>query len=218
MKTVLLEEKYILEYINDTVSDTRLSGEIIKDAKYHHNTSYKDAQSICKYGILNFLDLNKYGIRKDSTEFLNIMDDTESHVNGNSCVSLAVVGLTDLYPNEQEYDPFSPSLVDFLVDSSIKTSRTSIHYGNEFLCYHSINKEFLRSLDIRFLKLLKLKKPYINDNFITTIIQKYNYLRYIAMEIKKQNLNFPIREMSESTIFDLDLDKLISHPQLVLKK
>lgn len=48
------------------------------------------------------------------------MSDTESHVNGKNSVSLSVIGLKDLYPNEVEYNPFSPNLVDFLITSDIK--------------------------------------------------------------------------------------------------
>lgn len=75
----------------------------------------------------------------------------KSHVNCKNAVSLCVVALKDLYPNEDEYNPFSPNLVDFLVTSDIRVSRSSIHYGNEFLSFHSIKKEELKSIDIRLL-------------------------------------------------------------------
>ena len=218
MDNIILSEKDALEYVYDTLSDVKYNGKEVLNARYHHNTNYKDALSICKYGILTLEDLNYHGIRNDSDEFLRIMNDTESHVNGKSSVSLSVVGLKDLYLNEDEYNPFSPNLVDFLITSDIRASRSSIHYGNEFLSFQSIKKEELRSIDIRLLKLIQLRKLCIDYSMILSILQKYNYLREIAFEMKKQSLNIPLREMSETNIFELDIDKLSSKPKLILKK
>lgn len=218
METILLEEKNIPEYIYDSICSVKQCGNEVIDAKYHHNTAYKDAVSICKYGILTLADMNAQGIRNDSPEFLKIMGDTDSHVNGNNCVSLAIVGLNDIYPNEEEYNPFSPNLVDFLVSSNVKASRSSIHYGNEFLSCGSIMRDSLKSIDIRLLKLLCQEKSYMSDSSIQTIIQKYNYLRAIALEVKKQQLDLPLREMSEYNIFELNKEKLVAQPKLLLKK
>lgn len=218
MNNIVLSETDVLEYVCDTVSDIKYNGREVFNSKYHHNTDYKNASSICKYGILTLEDLNHQGIRNDSNEFLKIMSDIESHVNGKNAVSLSVVGLKDLYPNEYEYNTFSPNLVDFLITSDIKASRFSIHYGNEFLSFHSIKKEELRSIDIRLLKLMQEKKLYMDYSMILSVLQKYNYLREIAIEMQKQSLNIPLREMSERGIFELDIEKLSSQPKLVLKK
>ena len=218
METILLEEKNVLEYIYDSICSVRTVGDEVKNAKYHHNTKYKDAVSICKYGILTLTDMNLKRIREDSKEFLKIMGDTDSHVNGNNCVSLSIVGLTDIYLNEDEYNPLSPILVDFLVSSDIQASRFSIHYGNEFLSFGSILIDKLKSVDIRLLKLLCQNKSYMIDSSIQAIIQKYNYLKDIASELKKQQLELPLREMSESTVFQIDTDKLVKYPKIILKK
>lgn len=218
MESIILEEKNVFEYIYDNISGIRLCGKEVENARYHHNTTYNDAVSICRYGILTLLDLNKYGIRTVSEDFLKLMSDIESHVNGNNCVSLSVVGLDDIYPNEDEYNPFIPSHVDFLVTSDIKAGRSSIHYGNEFLSHSSIKKEELRAIDIRLLKLMELQDIYRNESSAESILKKYNHLKNIALEIKKQNLDIPLREMSENSIFELDLNKLVNQPKLVLKK
>ena len=214
----MLSKSDALEYVCDTLSDVKYNGREVINAKYHHNTDYRYASLICKYGILTLEDLNYQGIRNDSDEFLKIMSDTGSHVNGKNAVSLSVVGLKDLYPNEDEYNPFSPNLVDFLITSDIRTSRFSIHYGNEFLSFHSIKKEELRSIDIRLLKLMQLKQSYLNETLVKAILQKYNYLIDIALELKKQQLEIPLREMSESNIFELDIEKMSNQHKLVLKK
>ena len=54
-------------------------------------------------------------------------------------------------------------------------------------------------------------------SMILSVLQKYNYLRKIAIEMQKQSLNIPLREMSETGIFELDIDKLSTQPKLVLK-
>ncbi|MBR3140629.1 MAG: hypothetical protein IKF11_07180, partial [Methanobrevibacter sp.] len=92
----------------------------VENAKYHHTTKYKDASSVCKYGILTLEDLNKRGIRNDSPEFIRRMDDIDSHINGADGISLAVVGLKDLTRDEFEYNPFEPTRVDFLVSSDVR--------------------------------------------------------------------------------------------------
>lgn len=219
MNTILLEKKYILEYVKDILHDIKIGASIINNAKYHHNTDYRDASSICRHGILTMMDLKKLGIKNYSDEFLQKMDDIESHINGNDAVSLAVVRLQDLYPNEDEYNPFSPSQVDFLVSSEIQTGRSSIHYGNEFLSYKSIGTDKLRSVDIRLLKLIEMiEKGYSSNNFtIQSVIEKYNYLKNIALTMKHSQLDIPLREMSYQDNSSMDVDKLSSTPRLVLK-
>ena len=216
MGIVFIEENNIFEYVQDMISDMRIKGKYIKNAKYHHNTGYQNAASICKHGILTLLDLNNYGIRYDSKEKLRIMNDIESHANGNYCISLSVAGMDDLYRNENEYDYSSPYLVDFRVTDNIKTNRYAINYGNEFLSTKSIKKEDLRSVDIRLLELIK-NISYL-DCSQKSVLKKYNYLRDIALEIKKQKLCIPIREMSDNSIYELDLEKLSNQSKMVLKK
>lgn len=215
---VLLEQKYILEYIRNLLNDMQLGNVSVNNAKYHHNTAYKDAPSICENGILTMLDMKKLGIKDYSDEFLQRMSDIESHVNGNDSVSFAVVGLTDLYPNEDEYNPFTPTQVDFLVTSDLQTSRSSIHYGNEFLSYKSIGIESLRAIDIRLLQLIDSLSNKENDiETIKRVINKYNYLKKIALTMKSTQLDIPLREMSYQNDFMMDVDKLSTTPKLVLK-
>lgn len=216
MKEIQLEEKYIKEYINDTINSSITGKIVVNDALYHHNTSYILAPSIIKNGILSIEDINKLGIRKYSKELLNIMADIDSHVNGKKYVSLSVVGLKDLYPDEEEYDPYKSNAVDFLISSNIKTYRMTIHYGNEYIS-ESILPDKIKSLDIRLLKYLDLVKK---DGFysIESLMEKYNSLKEIALLIKETNLNIPIREMSNHDNLLLDTDKLANAPKLLLKK
>ena len=141
-KTIVKEEK------NVTITD-----------RYHHISSYNAAPSIIKNGILSVSDLHKKGIIKFSEKELKLSEDIESHVNGSDRVSLAVVGLDDLYADEYEFNPFKPASVDFIISSDVKTSRSSTHYGNEFLSYGSIKNNMIKSVDVRLFEYLdKLNK------------------------------------------------------------
>ncbi len=216
MNTILVEQRHILEYIKDMLNDIKMGSYIVSNAEYHHNASYSDATSICRYGILTMMDLKNLGIRNYSEETLTKMNDVDSHVNGINSVSLSVVGLQDLYSDEFEYDPFSPSQVDFLISSNIKARRTTTNYGNEFLSYGSIAREYLKSLDIRLLKLAELGKKNVDQ--IQEVIEKYNYLKAIAGIIKQLQIDIPLREMSNQDNALLDIDRLASMPTLKLKK
>ena len=112
MNEVLLEEKYVLEYIRYTLNDIMIGTSNVTDAKYHHNTQYLLTKSIIRYGILSLEELNKLGIRNYTNDTLKVLDDIESHINGKTGISLSIVGLTDLYHDEEEYDPYDSLLVE----------------------------------------------------------------------------------------------------------
>lgn len=155
MNEIVIDEEFVLEYIREMIHDASLELAPIKQARYHHNTGYCNAPSSCKYGILTANDLKQLKIRDFTEEDMKKLADTDLHINGVDSVSLSVVGLQDLYPNEYEYNPFLPYKVDFLVSSDIQAYRSSIHYGNEFLAFRGIKTEKLRSVDIRLLELIK---------------------------------------------------------------
>lgn len=214
---ITLKEKEGLIHIRNILNNLKTDKMTIQNARYHHNTNYYDAPSICTYGILSINDLHELGIKQTDEESLHILNDIESHVNGNNAISLSVTGLTDLYAYEDEYTPESPELVDFLISSEICAIRNATNYGNEFLSYQSIPVDKIKSIDIRLLEYCNLTKK---DSYYTikNLIDKYNALRTIALTIKKNNLNIPIREMSKEDNSLIDIDKLILTPQIVLKK
>lgn len=212
MKKIILEEKYILEYIKDMISSFKMKPLEVNNARYHHNTSYEDAPLTLIHGILSISKQNSLGIKKYSSKILNLFSDIESHANGIDKISLSVVGLTDLYENEFKYDPFSPLNVDLNISSKINAQRFTMNYGNEFLCYNDIEVDEIKAVDIRLLELIQ-KREYIS---IEDIINKYNCLKDIALTIKKQNLDIPFREMSNDNS-TLDIDKISNMPKLILK-
>lgn len=205
-----IEEKYIYEYIIDRLNKLKDKDIIIEDARYHHNTNYENMPSIIKNGILSMQSISDLKIKNYSDEILKIMDDTSSHINGKNGISLSVVGLTDLYRDELEYDPFDSDKIDLLITNEIKASRNSTHYGNEFISHNDIAPNMIKSIDIRLLKYIE------NSKNISDIIKKYNCLKEIALSLKKSELNIPIREMSLDNM-SLDINKLVNEPTLKLK-
>lgn len=214
---MFLEEKYILEYIQTTLMEMRLGKISIKD-RYHHNTSFSNASSLIKYGILTINDLNKMGITKYTKKQLQIMADTDSHINGIDAVSLSVVGLNDIYKGEEEYNPLKNNQVDFLISSDLNASRNSLHYGNEFLNYQSISNTLFRSIDIRLLGLIKKISESYTSDAVLKLIEYFNHLPSIAMALKEESLEIPLREMSSCDNIYLDIDKMVNIPKLVLKR
>lgn len=219
MNKIEIERKYILEYIKDILSQYSLENIDVDNARYHHNSIYKKAPSIIENGILSIKEINDKGIDKFSPKTIEIMDDIDSHTNGNSGRSLSVMGLTDLYRDEDEYDPTSPLLVDFIISSDIKAYRNSSIYGNEFIARSAIKKEQIKALDIRFLQYIyNFEHGKYSYEDIDMLIEKYNYIKEMANKILSSNKNLLFREASSGNKKMLDIEKMSDVPMLVLKK
>ena len=219
MNEVIIIEKYILEYIRNMLYACSYAIKNIDDNayQYHHNTAYEYAPSIIKYGILSIEELNSLGIRSYSKDYLKFIDDIESHVNGKDGISLSVTGLTDLYKDEDEFDPCQSNIVDFLVDENIKTVRNTTHYGNEFISENKISSDKIVSADIRIIN-------YINNlsekdgKAIFSVINKYNQIIMMSKEILRHNRNMQMREMSEGVNRKIDVEKMSEMPRLLMIK
>lgn len=204
---IILDDEHLIEYITDMISTFRINKLYVQNARYHHTTKYKDASSVCKHGILTLEDLNRWGIRNDSPEFIRVMDDIDSHINGADGISLAVVGLPDIYPHEHEYNPYEPTRVDFLVSSDVQARRVSTHYGNEFIHTGSIDLAAIESVDIRILELIRKSQEIGIGIPHCLLIEIYNYLIDISLALIENGYNIPLREMSESDGYRLDIEK-----------
>lgn len=219
MNEVIIKEKCVLKYIRDMLYACSYAIKNIDDNayQYHHNTAYEYAPSIIEHGILSMMELNSLGIRSYSKEYLNFIDDIESHVNGKDGISLSVTGLTDLYKNEDEFDPCQSNIVDFLVDENIKTVRNTIHYGNEFISRDKITSDKIVSADIRIISYINnLSKK--DGEFIFSAINKYNQIIMMSKEILRHNRNIQMREMSEGVNREIDVKKMSEMPRLLMIK
>lgn len=219
MNEIIIKEKYILEYIRNMLYSCSYAIKNIDDNayQYHHNTAYEYAPSIIKYGILSIEELNSLGIRSYSKDYLKFIDDIESHVNGKDGISLSVTGLTDLYKDEDEYDPCQSNIVDFLVDENIKTVRNTTHYGNEFISENKISNDRIISADIRIINYINnLSEKDGKDIF--SVINKYNQIIMMSKEILRHNRDMQMREMSEGVNRKIDVEKMSEMPRLLMIK
>ena len=219
MNEVIIKEKYILEYIRDMLYACSYAIKNIDDNayQYHHNTAYEYAPSIIKYGILSIEELNSLGIRSYSKDYLKFIDDIESHVNGKDGISLSVTGLTDLYKDEDEFDPYQSNIVDFLVDENIKTVRNTTHYGNEFISENKISNDKIISADIRIINYINTLSEK-DGKAIFSVINKYNQIIMMSKEILRYNRNMQMREMSEGVNRKIDVEKMSEMPRLLMIK
>ncbi|MBE6159912.1 MAG: hypothetical protein E7157_02570 [Lactobacillales bacterium] len=210
---IIVDRKHIKEYIEDTLNSYRIKPKTIEEKLYHHNSSYKDGASIIKNGILSLEQLNNKKIIQLSEEQLKLYDDTSSHVNGADGISLSIVGLTDLYRDEDEYDPFVPDSLDIIVSKEVQARRSSTHYGNEFIAKTKISSKLFESIDVRLLKLIDRIKY---DSDTIKLIENYNHLLDIAKTIKLKELDISIREMSGENL-TLDIERLSDSPKVFVK-
>ena len=210
---ITVDKKYIKEYLEDTLNSYRIKPKDIDENLYHHNSSYKDGASIVKNGILSLKELNKKNIIKLSEEQLKLYDDRTSHVNGTDGISLSIVGLTDLYRDEDEYNPFTSNSLDIIISREVQARRSSIHYGNEFIASKRISSKLFKSIDVRLFKLID-KIDYEQD--LTRLIENYNHLLDIAKVIKEKQIDICLREMSYENI-TLDIDKLSRSSKILFR-
>lgn len=220
MSRILLEEADVLDYVEESISGVMFSSIEVVDDKFHHNTRYEDTASILENGLLSGKEQNKIGLVSDDQ--LELFSDIESHVNGSESISLAVVGLTDLYPDEMEYDPFSEKHVDILISGDVKARRNSTNYGNEYLVDDHISSDMFRAIDTRllsFIASIRTGKGEHYDDAVNQIRHNYNRLREIAMLIYDMSLDIPIREMSSNNGEGLDIKRLSNMPKVkVMRK
>lgn len=213
METKKIEEKYALEYIRDTLNTYKKINNDEYFKYYHHNVDYKDTPSVVKHGILPLKDLNELKLRNDSYYALKAMSNEESHINGIDGVSLAKTDLTDLYKDEEEYNPFINNQTDIIVDSNIEARRRTMHYGNEFVYKGIITPNMFKSIDIRLLKHLNNTK----DEDIIKIVKNYNEIIDIARSMKEYDLDVNLREMSEKQKYALDYESLAKEEKISIK-
>lgn len=222
MSEIYLEEKYILEYIEDLILGFKDKKVSIDNARFHHNTDYNSVPSIIRNGLLSLEEQNKLGVKHYTKEILTLMDDTSSHINGSKGISLSVYGLKDLYPHEDEYNPFDVKHVDILISSNVRAHRNTVHYGNEYIACNSILADMFKSIDIRLIgyiyKLKNNKQSITDTEEIISIINKFNCLKNISLALKDCSSYIPLREMSDNTNATLNTEKISTTPTLVLKK
>jgi hypothetical protein len=220
MSDIKLDRCDVVDYVKNTLDNSKTNFDHVTGAKYHHNTKYCDASSVIRFGILTMSELNRLKLRHDSPESLKIMNDTLSQVNGLNGVSLAVTGLDDLYPDEDEFDPFLSDAVDFRIADTIspRPGRNSTKYGNEFIYPGVVRPEEFRAIDIRILEYIEQLENNVSNmgsRSIEELKNNYNNLLDMLKVLKDANLDIPVRETFGG--FSIDKEKMSECPRIVIK-
>lgn len=215
MNDILIEKNNVSEYIINSLLKNIESNNVMNYDKFHHNSSYSDALSILKNGIISIKKQKELKIRDISENQLKHLDDITSHINGIDGISLAVMGLTDLYSNEEEYIPYNPNLIDCIISEDIKAARHTEHYGNEYVTYSDVEISKIKAIDTRLITLIEITKNK-DEKFYKDLILKYNILLEMAKYIKINKIVIKLREMSNDCV--LDINKLSNMPILKIEK
>lgn len=202
-KIEVIKENELEEFIKDIIHDAKMLNVKPKNARYHHNTSYKCTPELIRSGIKSVQErINRGEIELTPEQIKNRQD--ENYVNGMDYISLSVAGLDDLYPNEVEYNPFKATETDILISSEIPASRSTTNYGNEFLASGIILPSEFRAIDFRIFKLIEKSKQNIGNKTyeekLEDIVKSFNYLKEIAGAMIESKLYVPLREMSNGNI------------------
>lgn len=216
MEKICIEEQYIADYIVEQIEGLKRHPISVESSLYHHNTQYSKLLSALKYGLLSQRELMRLGIVSYSEEVLKLVGDITSHVNGHDGISLSKVGLTDLYRDEIEYDPFNPNCADILISDNIMAFKNGQNYGNEFICESIISPKDFRTIDIRLLKYIR-NLVTKRDFDLSKAVEKYNSLIQVALYLQGINDSIPLREMSDESNTSLDVEQLSKMPVLVKK-
>lgn len=189
---------------------------LVEDDRFHHNINYSSVPSIIKYGILSYRKKMKIIENRKLNQKENFVYNDESHVNGVDSISLSTLNLDKNLISDSEwlYDHKSHTQADIVISSDVKAVRNRTNYANEFLVNDMIDTSNFKAIDFRL-----LSKNYITMNNQTNrekFIDNYNCLRKIAISLKENNLNIPIRERSLED-FNLNVDALENLPELRVK-
>lgn len=216
MEKICIEEQHIADYIVEQIEGLKRHPISVEGPLYHHNTEYSRLLSALKHGLLSQRELMRIGIVSYSEEVLKLVGDITSHVNGHDGISLSKVGLTDLYRDEIEYDPFNPNCADILISDNIMAFRNGQNYGNEFICESIISPKDFRTIDIRLLKYIR-NLVTKRDFDLSKAVEKYNSLIQVALYLQGINDSIPLREMSDESNTSLDIEQLSKKPILIKK-
>ena len=218
---LLLEPKYIREYIVYLLETLKRNNHSIEEGVFHHNTTYDALPLIAKNGILSLLEQQKKGLVSYSKEDLERLSDISSHINGVDGISLSKTDTEDAYPDEDIYDPYKEKYVDIVL-IGVQAFHRRNHYTNEYIYLDSISPRKFLSFDIRLMKLIENTRNIEDLERIKEIVIAINSLKETAVTIKGEKLFLPIREMSyEKDSVNglcLDIDKMAEMPLINIKK
>lgn len=217
MKNLVIRENFSKDELYTLIKERINACKIVKwqnsdEDDYNHNTPYENATGIIKHGILSHDESYRLGLIKEKR-------DPKSNVNGNEYISVSKVESYD-WERDFYYNYDYPTYINFVVDKAIKSvrrvMRNSEHYSNEQLIETSVPYEYLKCLQVRLLKLIKLISPGYYDVSLDKFVEDYNNLIECLGFMVENNLELPLVEASDETeMYALDKEKLLSYGKIV---
>ena len=202
----------------------------IDDIKFHHNLHIESIPNALKYGLLSNEMKAKIIEIRELTEQEIFMYSDDHYVNGKDNISLAstMEDSSKMSSHERLYNSYQTGLSSIIVSKNVKAGRNAKNYYNEFLVQDKIPVDLFNSIEIRLLKLFNSKYAFRNakteEEKAKEFIKTYEVLREIAIFLKENNLDIPLRESSNvmcnedsDNAITLNPEKVIEMPKLVLK-
>ena len=195
----------------------------IEDIKFHHNLHIEAIPSALKYGLLSKEMKAKIIENRELTDYELYKFSDEHYVNGKDYISLAstIENLSMMYEDEILYNTYKTTLSSIIVSKSVRAGRNASNYFNEFLVQDIIPVELFNSIEIRLFKLFNEES---SEDKTKKILEAYEALREIAVTLKQNNLDIPLRESSNvmcneesNNAITLNPEKVIEMPKLILK-
>lgn len=202
----------------------------ITDKKFHHRLNIKSLPIVLQHGLLSNKLKAKIIEKRNLTEKEKFVFSDECHVNGYDYVSVSSVeeDLSKMYKDEDLWDTYLGIDPDIIISSRIDAKKNTINYFNEYIVQDKIPVEMFNSIDMKLLKIMDYnffnKEQNKKEEKIKMMLEYYNYLREVAIILKQNNLNIPLRETSEvaneneyDKALTLDCQKVIQLPKITLK-
>ena len=214
---ICIDEDMLYEFIKLNLHSCRVSSRIIENSKYHHQTKIERIPNMLKNGILSKNKFSELKGRDLTDDEISIYSD-DCHVNGTDYVSVSSMDLDFSTMGKDEYywDPIDSLESGIVVSSDIRAFRVTKNYFNEFLVEGGIYPSSFSAIDTKVLKIYTNRFYRGEESKTDRMLRHYHTLKDIALSLKEDNLDIPLREVSDEVI-TLDIDKVIKLPSLKLK-
>lgn len=209
------------EMIKKSLYSCKESSKPIIDAEFYHQTKMERVPHVLRNGLLSKRKIAELEGRKLTSQERSLYSD-DGRVNGLDYISLSNMNLDFSQMDEKElcFNPFNTIEANIIISKDVNPSRSTHNYFNEYLVKERISPEKFNAIETRILDIMNFDFHDTDknklENRIELMIKYYNYLRNIAITLKENKLEIPLREVSDEVI-TLNPKKVIRMPHFELK-
>ena len=227
LNIIKVDESTIYSVIREAVYSCIDKPINIDDIKFHHNLHIEAIPSVLKHGLLSNKQKARIIENRELTDHEIFIYSDEHYANGADYISLASTeeDLSMMYEHEKLYNTYNTNLSSIIVSKKVKGTRNAANNFNEYLVQDMIPTKLFNSIELRLFKLFSVDFPFIpEEEKIKMTLQAYEAVREIALTLKQNNLDIPLRESSNvmcneesNNAITLNPEKIIKMPKLILK-